>query len=48
MTARIVGLLISGFAVRAYAAGLAIWAVSQAVPFILNAFAAINNGFGAP
>lgn len=37
---RIVGLLISGFAVRAYGAALALYVASQAAAYVSHVFAA--------
>lgn len=42
---RVVGLLFSGFACRAYAVGAAVWIASEAAGFISSAFGAIGAGF---
>jgi hypothetical protein len=42
MTPRLVGLLFSGFACRAYAAGLAVWVVVETLGYVHQTFALAN------
>lgn len=44
MTPRIIGLLVSGYAVRMYAAGFALYVVVKASEFVHYAFSTIGSG----
>lgn len=43
--ARIIGLLFTGFAMRAYAAIGALWMAYEAASFIFRAFGMVSKGF---
>lgn len=43
---RIAGLLFSGFMVKLYAAGIAIYFAIEAATYVRHAFAAVSKGFG--
>lgn len=44
---RIIGLLFSGFAMKLYAAGGALWMAYEAGSFTFRAFGMVSKGFGA-
>lgn len=42
---RIVGLVFSGFAVKIYAIGLALWMVSEVASIVIRTFGVASNAF---